>query len=86
MCGGAENRRTPTAFNRSLQFPRKDQIGQLGLRICLEHRLIDALALQIIELNFRLDQFAESDTVTTREPATGLMDGSSSIVKANGPR
>src|SRR5271170_3862420 len=53
MCGGAENRR-PDGLQPPLQFQRKDEVGQLGLRIRLEHRLIDALALQIIELNFAL--------------------------------
>src|SRR5580704_2637699 len=53
MCGGAENRR-PDGLQPPLQFQRKDEVGQLGLRISLEHRLIDALALQIIELNSAL--------------------------------
>ena len=52
--GGSADDRRPRRGQPPLQLLRKDQIGQLGLRVSLKHRLVLPLALQVFEVDLSL--------------------------------
>jgi hypothetical protein len=67
MCTDAEKWRARVR-EAALEFELENQIGELGLRIGAEHRLIDTLGLEVVEFDFALirDPAGDSDDPRAR--------------------